>query len=170
MVINLKNQQNMIFFLVIAVLTFADIIFDFTEGVGFKHLFVEFIVLFICLIGFNLYFDRLRLRTKLNENRQKLLEREKNQAQAELVSVKTELSGFKNQFKQELEHQFKSWKFTPAETEIAILLLKGFSLKEIADSRQSNEKTVRAQCTSIYRKSDLKGRSQLSSYFLDFIV
>ena len=170
MVINLKNQQNMVFFIVIAGLTLADIIFDFSEGVGFKHLFVEFLVLFICLVGFNFYFDKLRARTKLNEAKFKQIESENINFQNELLVVKDELSTFKNQFKQELEKEFKKWRFTPAESEVALLLLKGLSLKEIADARHSNEKTVRAQCTAVYRKSDLKGRSQLSSYFLDFII
>lgn len=160
----------MIFFLVIAVLTIADIIFDFSEGVGFRHLFVEFIVLFICLVGFNFYFDKLKARTKLNEAKFKQIESESRNFQNELLVVKDELSTFKNQFKQELEKQFSAWRLTPAESEIGVLLLKGLSLKEISETRNSNEKTVRAQCTSIYKKSDLKGRSQFSSYFLDFII
>lgn len=160
----------MTFFIVIALLTFADIAFDYSEGVSFRHLLVEFLVLFICMVGFHLYFDRVRLSYKLNEDQKKQIQNEKLTAQQELLSVKTELFSYKNQFKHELEHQFKLWKFTPSESEVAIFLLKGLSLKEIADARHSNEKTVRAQCTSIYKKSSLKGRSQLSSYFLDFIV
>lgn len=170
MVINLKDRQNMMFFLMIALLTFADILFDFADGVSFRHLLVEFIVLFLCMVAFNLYFDRMKYLNKLNELKQKEAEKEKQKTQVELQTVKDELTTFKNQFKFEIEKQFKDWKFTPAESEVAIYLLKGLSLKEISDLRHSNEKTVRAQCTSIYRKSDLKGRSQLSSYFLDFIV
>jgi DNA-binding CsgD family transcriptional regulator len=170
MAINLKNHQNMTFFLVIAVLISADIIFDFKDGISFRHLLFEFGVLFICLVGFNLYFDRMRFLARQIQDKESKAIEERQKTKVEIETLKSELSTFKNQFKTELDQQFKKWKFTPAESEVAVYLLKGLSLKEIADARQCNDKTIRAQCTSIYKKSNLKGRSQLSSYFLDFIV
>lgn len=162
-------SKNSAFFLLIIGLTSVDIALDFRSGVHIKHLLVEFVVLFVSLLAFNFYLDRLKtnqVKVKgqidgANENVKKSL--------LQLESLKDELSHFKNQFKDEIDQQFIVWKFSKAEAEVALLLLKGLTLKEIAETRKSNEKTVRAQCSSVYKKSALKGRHQLSSYFLDFI-
>jgi len=54
----------------------------------------------------------------------------------------------------------QSWKLTSSEKEVAFLLLKGLSLKEVAEVRNTSEKTARAQSTSIYNKAGLSGRSK----------
>ena len=62
--------------------------------------------------------------------------------------------------------QFDEWGLTAAEREVALLLLKGMSHREIAVLRKSSERTVRHQASAIYAKADLNGRAALSSYFL----
>jgi DNA-binding NarL/FixJ family response regulator len=64
----------------------------------------------------------------------------------------------------------RRWQFTPAEKEIAGLILKGCSHKQIADIRRSSDSTVRQQAQAIYRKSGLENRSELAAYFLDAIL
>ena len=66
-----------------------------------------------------------------------------------------------------IEAQFKAWALTPAEIDIAGLMLKGASLKEIALARDTSEATIRQQAQAIYRKSGLSGRAELSAYFLE---
>lgn len=66
-----------------------------------------------------------------------------------------------------IEAQFRTWQLTPAEIDIAGLMLKGASLKEIALARDTSEATIRQQAQSIYRKSGLSGRAELSAYFLE---
>lgn len=66
-----------------------------------------------------------------------------------------------------IEDQFRVWHLTAAEIDIAGLMLKGASLKEIALARDTSEATIRQQAQSIYRKSGLSGRTELSAYFLD---
>ena len=66
-----------------------------------------------------------------------------------------------------IQQQFTRWALTTAEAEIALLLLKGLSLKEIADARQTSERTVREQARAIYRKAELPGRASLSAFFLE---
>jgi len=68
---------------------------------------------------------------------------------------------------QAIEDQFKLWKLSAAEIDIASLMLKGASLKEIALARDTSEATIRQQAQSVYRKSGLSGRTELSAYFLD---
>jgi DNA-binding NarL/FixJ family response regulator len=56
---------------------------------------------------------------------------------------------------------------TRSETDIAFLILKGLSHKEIARVRASAEATVRQQARSIYEKSGLTGRAELAAFFLE---
>ena len=57
-----------------------------------------------------------------------------------------------------------------AEKEVAFLLLKGLSLKEIAIARRTSEKTARVQSSAVYAKSGLAGRSELSAFFLEDLL
>lgn len=66
--------------------------------------------------------------------------------------------------------QFEAWNLTAAEQEVGLLLLKGFSHKEIARLRRTSEATIRQQAAAIYQKADLGGRAALSAYFLDDIL
>jgi DNA-binding NarL/FixJ family response regulator len=65
----------------------------------------------------------------------------------------------------QLQEQFNLWGLTPKEQEIALLLLKGLSVKEIASIRYRSERTVRHQASAIYRKSDVAGRHEFSAWF-----
>ncbi len=66
--------------------------------------------------------------------------------------------------------QFKSWGFTRAEIEVATLLIKGFSIKEIAKLRGIADKTVREQSSAIYRKSGIHSRYELAAFFIEDIL
>ena len=68
---------------------------------------------------------------------------------------------------QAIDTQFDVWGLTPAEADVAGLLLKGASLREIATLRRTSEATIRQQAQSVYRKSGLGSRSELSAYFLE---
>ena len=71
---------------------------------------------------------------------------------------------------QKIEEQFNQWQLTPAEKEVGFLLLKGISLKEIADIRQTQLKTVQQQSQSIYQKTGLASRSELAAFFLEDLL
>jgi DNA-binding CsgD family transcriptional regulator len=68
---------------------------------------------------------------------------------------------------QAIEDQFRKWHLSVAEVDVAGLMLKGASLKEIAIARDTTEATIRQQAQAIYRKSGLSGRAELSAYFLE---
>jgi DNA-binding NarL/FixJ family response regulator len=63
--------------------------------------------------------------------------------------------------------QFDEWALTPAEADIAGLMLKGVAQRDIARLRRTSETTIRQQAQSVYRKSGLAGRAELSAYFLE---
>ena len=69
-----------------------------------------------------------------------------------------------------IDKQFTRWNLTDAEREVALLLLKGLSHKEIATVRATSERTVREQARSTYAKAGLSGRATLSAFFLEDLL
>ncbi len=66
--------------------------------------------------------------------------------------------------------QFAAWGLSESEADVALLMLKGMSQKEIAQLRGSEESTVRQQAAAVYRKAGLANRSELSAYFLEDLL
>ncbi|MBI2407862.1 MAG: helix-turn-helix transcriptional regulator [Gemmatimonadetes bacterium] len=69
-----------------------------------------------------------------------------------------------------IDQQFSAWKLTPAEREVALLLLKGYGHKQIAGATQRSERTVRQHAVMVYQKSGLAGRAELAAFFLEDLL
>lgn len=69
-----------------------------------------------------------------------------------------------------IDAHFDRWALSPAERDVALLLLKGVGNEEIASLRGTAKGTVRAQTTSIYAKAGVDGRAQLISLFLEELL
>ncbi|MEZ4333080.1 MAG: LuxR C-terminal-related transcriptional regulator [Myxococcota bacterium] len=69
-----------------------------------------------------------------------------------------------------IEAQFGRWGLTPAEKEVALLLLKGLGHKEAAEVLGRSERTVRQHAIAVYRKSGLAGRAELAAFFLEDLL
>ncbi len=69
-----------------------------------------------------------------------------------------------------IEKEFDQWQLTLAEREIALLLLKGLRLKDIAEARGTSERTVRQQAQAVYKKARLDGRFELAAYFIEDVM
>jgi DNA-binding CsgD family transcriptional regulator len=69
-----------------------------------------------------------------------------------------------------IDAQFSRWNLTEAEREVALLLLKGLSVKEISAVRATSERTIRAQSAALYSKAGLTGRAALSAFFLEDLL
>ncbi len=69
-----------------------------------------------------------------------------------------------------LEERFEGWELTPAERDVAIFAIKGFSTHDMASMRGVSEGTIKAQTAAIYRKAGVSGRPQLLSLFIDELV
>lgn len=65
---------------------------------------------------------------------------------------------------------FENWGLTAAERDVALFALKGLSIAEIAELRQTSQGTVKAQSNAIYRKAGVSGRPQLLSLFVDELL
>ena len=69
-----------------------------------------------------------------------------------------------------IQEQFRRWELTPAEREVALLLLKGYSHKAIAKRTDRSPQTVRQHAGAVYRKGDLSGRAELAAFFLEDLM
>ncbi len=69
-----------------------------------------------------------------------------------------------------MREQFSKWNLTISESEVALLLIKGLSMKEVAGARNVKEKTVRVQATAIYAKSGYAGRHELAAHFIEDLM
>jgi DNA-binding CsgD family transcriptional regulator len=65
-----------------------------------------------------------------------------------------------------IDAQFRSWRLTPTEREVALMLLKGYGHKQIAAHTGRSERTVRQHAGAVYEKAGIGGRAELAAYFL----
>jgi len=143
---------NRIVLIIAAVFFIYDLWTDRLEGEPWLHFIPEVTVFGLVLFALSYeILSGMRLRSKLSENQQQL----------------SELQG---QFADTLKQEFQKWKLTQSETEIAWLIIKGFSFGEIAYLRGVKEKTVRQQATAIYAKSGAKNRNELTAMFLEDLM
>lgn len=150
----------------IVILFLIDISLDINERINPKHLAIEFliylVIIYIAYIGYGFY---------------KLDKKSINAVKENISENHTELKFWQNQNKTlidglsiKIHEQFKQWGLTQAETDVALLIIKGFSLEEIAGLRGTSERTIRDQAASVYHKAKLKNRIELSAYFLEELL
>ena len=92
------------------------------------------------------------------------------QAQARSARAEEALRLARSAFGDVLEEHFANWNLTPAERDVALFAIKGYSTADIAGLRGVSEGTIKAQTAAIYRKAGVSGRSQLLSVFIDDLV
>jgi DNA-binding NarL/FixJ family response regulator len=146
---------------------FFDIVDDWYEGLSLYHLLPEILIGvggMGCATFLFLRFVEQRSRA-LNEARQELV-----QAKKLASDWQAQASSFRSGLTNAISKQLIEWKLTEAEQEVCFLLLKGFSLQEIADLRSTSERTVRQQASIVYKKSKLSGRVQLAAFFLEDLL
>lgn len=175
-----ENKIKIITFfllLVTSILSMLDIAIDMKEGVGVEHLLHEFALWFFSVVGAYYQFRIVKWQSKeMNHYKEKIEELGSINSQLsekikqEQVGFQKKITHLSSEFLNYIDEQFNQWAFSRGEKEIALLLIKGLSMKEIADIRGSNENTVRQQASQIYKKSQLGGRMELSAFFLDDLL
>lgn len=148
-----------ILFAFIAVLIGSDLWTDRNEGAGLLHLSIETIVLVAAAIG------AITLSLRMRKV-QRALDAARDDADRWRSENRQLVSGLGTAIKA----KFQAWSLTEAESDIGLLLLKGLSHKEIADIRNTSERTVREQARALYRKSGLSGRNDLAAFFLEDLL
>lgn len=152
--------------IVIAVLVSVDVYNDFFEGVDFWHISIEFVVGIISIAAvFYLLRGHFKLKRSLTQEQQF-----SDELQIEAEKWKKVSKKYTEGLSIEIENQLDHWNLTKSEKEVAFLLVKGLSNKEIAEIRKTSVPTVRTQTNAIYSKSGLSGRSELSAFFLEELL
>ena len=145
--INLATSLSLISFF------FIDITIDLIEQKGNSiHFYLE--VLFVFAMIFLFIFQI----------------REFNVLRGEIASTKEKLLILKKGTTELINSQINLLKFTTAETDIAWLLIKGTSYKDIAKFRNVSERTVNQQVTSIFKKSNVRNRHEFITSFIEDLM
>lgn len=100
---------------------------------------------------------------RINRDLRRSLETRREERDAWRASAQRTLEGMGSAVAQ----QFAAWSLTAAEREVALLLLKGRSHKEIARDTQRSERSVQQHVVAIYQKAGLAGRAELAAFFLE---
>lgn len=153
-------------FALVAVLVGFDILTDSREGAPLSHVLAEGVAGAVALAGlFYLLRGTIALRHRLDQEIENsaALKKEANAWRSESKKYVEGLS-------LAIDQQLAKWGLTAAEKEVAFLLLKGLSLKEVAEVRKTTVKTARVQSMAIYAKAGIAGRSELSAFFLEDLL
>lgn len=168
MMIMTKKENTFLLVVLISIMALVsmDIVTDSKEGAPIWHLFAEGTVGVIAAVGFFI----LQKNTFSSQHEIQRQRDSIDQLKAESEVWKNNSKKYIEGLSQAIDSQLSAWGLTHAEKEVALLLLKGLSIKEIAEVRNTSEKTTRAQSTVIYQKSGLAGRSELSAFFLEDLL
>lgn len=103
-------------------------------------------------------------------NQQRALGRLQGQldsAKGQLMLVDSNSQKLASQYREIMQQQFEAWALTNSEQDVVLALLKGLSFREVAELRDTREKTVRQQATSVYKKAGVAGRHELAAWFFE---
>lgn len=165
--LNFKERLYLtFFFLTTFVLILLDVQEDLDSGAAISHIYKEAFILIFMFLGFTILWIKYFKIRDISKSQK-----------SDIISLKRDLSRFKerteilsNGISENINNQMSEWKFTTSEKDVALLLLKGLSIKEIAEIRNSSEKTIKQHATNLYTKSNLSGRAELSAFFLEDIL
>lgn len=144
----------------------ADMAADLMNDISMAHLGLETLALIVCLVG--AWGTGLQLRRALV--RARLLHQHLEGARADLDRAREEADALRAGLGAALDDQFERWDLTSAQREVALLVLKGLSYKEIAEMRATAEHTVRNQALAIFRKAGLAGRAEMAAFFIEDLL
>lgn len=153
-------------FLIIAVLIGVDVVGDYHSGTRVLHLAVELFVMALALAGVAVLWRLMRAA----QARAEFLSADLEAARAEARRFSEEARDALRGLGEAIDRQFQRWELTAAEREVGLLLLKGLTHREIGELRKTSEATVRQQALALYRKAGLRGRTELSAFFLEDLL
>ncbi len=164
------SRRALVLFMLITGFVAADVLHDAALGAEIQHLLIEGALMLLALAG--LYgawqlwqreretaAERLAAAVETARAWQEQADRWRSEARVHLDGLGAAI-----------DVQFERWSLSPAEREVALLLLKGLSHHEVAEVRDVSERTARKQARSVYAKAGLTGRAELSAFFLEDLL
>lgn len=107
-------------------------------------------------------YDHVAQKRALGELRGQL-----EKARGQLAQLDAQSQNVARQYRGVLQKQFDAWRLSASEQDVVIGMLKGLSFREIAALRETREKTVRQQASSVYRKAGVASRNELAAWFFE---
>jgi DNA-binding CsgD family transcriptional regulator len=164
-----SGLAGLLLFASYCVFTAADIAMDWDEA-SMIHKGVEVAILGLSVVITYLFFKTYLRQTEESKELAQNLELQKKSHEAEKKAWATEIQKWKQGISESIDRQFEKWQLSKAEKEVALLILKGLSIREISEIRKTAEKTARAQTLAIYQKSQLGGRAEFAAFFLEDLL
>jgi len=161
-----RNPIPSLILAAVAALATADVVDDLHSGGEWLHLALEVLIIATAVTGaVVLWFQLVRARST-----NRALRADLTAAQADIEKFRADSQELLRGLGEAIDRQFDRWQLSPAEREVALLLLKGLSHKDVAECRSTSERTVRQQALSVYRKAGLAGRAELAAFFLEDLL
>lgn len=148
------------------VLFLIDITLDIHEKIEPKHLLVEALIFLVIFYIAYLFYRFYTLQQKTFVD----VEKEFVESNSKIKYWQQQNKSLIDGLAKKIHEEFCQWKLTKAESEVALLIIKGFSLEDISKLRGTSERTIRDQAASVYSKAKLKNRIELSAYFLEDLL
>ena len=158
-----KESAFIVVLSVIVVTNLYDLFIDYSHNASAWHLLEESLVVLISIAAIVwLLVSLKRQRLELERLKRELCARPDTGA-----TPAPAVLAARRQLGEAIQKQFAEWQLTAGEQEVALLLLKGLSFKEIAAVRNTVEKTVRQQASGIYKKAGVGGRHAFAAWFME---
>ena len=142
---------------------------DLRQPIAMAELLQEAFEIFLIIVaasGTTLFFSRM-----LADHKEKATLREELAfAHAEGQAWRAKAQRQMKNIDEAIREQFAEWELSPAEVDVAMFMLKGFSHKEISEFRNVSESTIRQQGAVIYAKSNLKSRQAFCAFFMEDLL
>ena len=91
-------------------------------------------------------------------------------SRAREASLQASLDEVRRGINQLILDRIQQLKLTPAEQEVALFIVKGYGLSEVASLRGTSERTAKAQAHAVYQKAGVASRSELILHCIEDIV
>ncbi len=159
----LKESALILLLSLIVVTNLYDLFIDYSHNASVWHLLEETLVVLASTAAIVWLVVNVRRQQRELEG----LKRELRAGRDGPAKLAPAALAMRRQLGEVIRKQFSEWQFTASEQEVALLLLKGLSFKEIAAVRNTLEKTVRQQASGIYRKAGVSGRHAFAAWFIE---
>jgi DNA-binding CsgD family transcriptional regulator len=165
--------MSIILFIVIALLMAIDLTIEFVRGEPLALQTFELLIFTSALAGIAIHWRQMMSERRRAQHLDKALLAAQDEARRWSEDARrwnSEAQTLLQGLGAAIDRQFDRWGLSPAEREIALLQLKGLRHRDIAQLRQTSERTVRQQALAVYRKAGLNGRSDLAAFFLEDLL
>lgn len=164
--LRLAARRSALAFAAVGALATGDLLSDTGSGIVLGHVLLEGAVVVLALGGIAILWGAVRRTGHRVQALHGAVETSRAEADRWRRQARNLLAGLGAA----MDTQFERWGLSPAEREVALLLVKGLSSLEIATVRATSERTVRQQSQAVYRKAGLTGRAELAAFFLEDLL